>query len=326
MSTVLYDVDVEAELREFEWEKPRWQADKLVAASPFRYDKTPSFMVRLQPYGDYPAGVWTDSGAYDDEWRSGNFIKLLSFLRNESYEETEDYLRMKYGTNQSGEIKLIKPRLHIKRYRQTLNKEITPKTTEYLVGRGISADVQRMFGVGYCPTSNAIMLPWRLPDGRLANIKYRKTYGKAFWYERNAWPIRELVYGMDIILARKIKRAVIVEAEIDAQSFWTVGVPAIAVGGASFNQYKRDVILRSPIEELTIATDNDKPGEYLRKEIEAELRGRLAIKHARIRPPYKDANEALMKDGAEALRSAVEQSEADPNALSSVLGRVGRLR
>ena len=304
-----YDIDVEGELRQFDWVKPRWTDDKLIAASPFRYDRTPSFMVRLQPYGRYPAGVWTDSGAYDDEWRSGNFIKLLSFLRNESYEETEDYLRMKYGTNQSGEIKLIKPRLHIKRYRQTLNKEITPKTTEYLTGRGISADVQRMFGVGYCPTSNAIMLPWRLPDGRLANIKYRKTYGKAFWYERNGLPIRELVYGIDVIYAQNVRQAAIVEAEIDALSFWTAGVPAIAVGGTAFGAAKRDMILRSPIEQLIIATDADKPGERLRAEIERELRGRVALSHARF-SGVKDANEALVNRGAGALVEVVKHAES----------------
>ena len=183
-------IDVESELREFEWVKPRWTADKLIAASPFRYDKTPSFMVRLQPYGKYPAGVWTDSGAYDEEWRSGNFIKLLSFLRNESYEETEEYLRTKYMVSADGDIIVVQPKLKVKRYRQALNLTFSQAPAKYLKRRGISDEVQRMFGVGFDPKSNAVILPWRLPDGRLANVKYRKTYGKAFWYERGGWPIR----------------------------------------------------------------------------------------------------------------------------------------
>ena len=53
------EVDVEAELREFDWTRPTWNSDKLLAASPFRYDKSPSFFVRLEPYGEYPAGVWS---------------------------------------------------------------------------------------------------------------------------------------------------------------------------------------------------------------------------------------------------------------------------
>lgn len=302
-----HEIDVEGELREFEWTRPKWSSDKLIAASPFRYDKTPSFMVRLEPYGKYPAGVWTDSGAYDDEWRSGNFVKLMAFLRNETYEETEEYLRIKYGVSENGDIKLIAPRLKIKRNRQALNKAIEPVVTDYLSRRGISADVQRMFGVSYDANVSAVMLPWKLGDGRLANVKYRKTRGKAFWYERDGWPIRELIYGMDVIYAQNVRQAAIVEAEIDAQSFWTAGIPAIATGGASFNGYKRDIILRSPIEELIIATDNDKPGERLRAEIERELSGRLTVKHARI-SGVKDANEALTKYGAEILRNLPQSS------------------
>lgn len=294
-------IDVESELREFEWVKPRWTADKLIAASPFRYDKTPSFMVRLQPYGKYPAGVWTDSGAYDEEWRSGNFVKLLSFLRNETYEETEEYLRTKYMVSADGDIAVAKPKLKVKRYRQPLDLTFSQAPVEYLKRRSISDQIQRMFGVGFDPKSNAVILPWRLPDGRLANVKYRKTYGKAFWYERSGWPIRELIYGMDLIYSRQIRRAAIVEAEIDAMSMWTAGIPAVAVGGASFNGYKRDIILRSPIEELIIATDNDKPGDRLRAEIERELGGLLRIGHKRF-VGVKDANEALIRLGADSLK------------------------
>lgn len=300
-------IDVESELREFEWVKPRWTADKLIATSPFRYDKTPSFMVRLQPYGKYPAGVWTDQGAYDEEWRSGNLIKLLSFLRDETYEETEEYLRTKYTVSADGDIIVVQPKLKVKRYRQALNLTFSQAPVEYLKRRGISDQIQRMFGVGFDPKSNAVILPWWLPDGRLANVKYRKTYGKAFWYERGGWPIRELVYGMDLIYSRQVRRAAIVEAEIDAMSMWTAGIPAVAVGGSTFNAFKRDVILRSPIEELVIATDNDKPGERLRAEIERELSGRLTVKHARI-SGVKDANEALTKYGAEILRNLPQSS------------------
>lgn len=295
-------IDVESELREFEWVKPRWTADKLIAASPFRYDKTPSFMVRLQPYGKYPAGVWTDSGAYDEEWRSGNFVKLMAFLRNETYEETEEYLRTKYMVSADGDIIVVQPKLKVKRYRQALNLTFSQAPVEYLKCRGIDEEVQRMFGVGFDPKSNAVILPWRLPDGRLANVKYRKTYGKAFWYERGGWPIRELVYGMDLIYSKQIRRAAIVEAEIDAMSMWTAGIPAVAVGGSTFNSFKRDVILRSPIEELVIATDNDKPGERLRAEIERELRGLVRIGHKRFVGDVKDANEALIRLGADSLK------------------------
>ena len=308
-----YDIDVESELRQFDWVKPRWTDEKLIAASPFRYDSKPSFFVRLQPHGRFPAGVWADLGAYDDEWKKGNFVKLLSFLRNETYEETEDYLRTKYGlVAGSDEIVLRPPRLKLKRERRPLSIDVQPTVTEYLSRRGIGPEIQRLFGVSFDEQAQAVMLPWRLPDGRLANVKFRRTQGKAFWYvaeQAGGWPIRELVYGIDVIYAQSIRAAALVEAEIDALSFWTVGIPAIAVGGASFNETKRDMILRSPIEEIVIATDNDKPGERLREEIERELRGKLRLKHARF-VGVKDANETLQKYGMGALKSVVEN--ADP--------------
>jgi DNA primase len=306
------DIDIRAELEKYSWSRPRWSSDKLIAASPFRYDKSPSFFVSLA--GEY-AGCWGDSGAYDQEWASGNFTKLLSFLRNETYEETEEYLRGEYGwqdASEDGNIKLIPINLRIQRARQSLSADILAKYTEdysYLKSRGISERVQRQMGVLYNPQQKAAVIPWRLANGGLANIKYRKTYGKTFWYEKGGKPIRELVYGID----RAGPTTIICEAEIDALSWMEAGYAAVAVGGASFNNWKRDILLRSPIEELIIVTDNDKAGGKLRREIETAMKG-----HVRVRQAYvcggnasvaKDANEALVKYGVEALRVAVEKAE-----------------
>lgn len=302
-------VDVRAELEQYEWTRPSWSGDKLIAASPFRYDSTPSFFVRLEDYGDYPAGTWVDSGAYDAEWASGNIVKLLAFLRNETYEETEDYLIGEYGFSvDSTDIKLKPIKLAVQRARQPLNPDVLARHKtdyEYLESRGISAEIQRQAGVLYDAQSRAVVLPWRAANGGLANVKYRKTRGKVFWYQTGATPIRELVYGLDQAEAT----TVICEAEIDALSWRQAGYAAIAVGGASFNGFKRDAIKRSCVRELIIATDNDKPGEKLRAEIERMMSGHVRIRQAYIDRRVKDANEALVKLGAESLRASVAKSE-----------------
>lgn len=299
------EIDIEGELREFTWTQPRWSADKLIAASPFRYDKTPSFFVKLD--GEY-AGAWGDSGAYDSEWSSGNFVKLLSFLRNETYEETEEYLAGTYGFQSSGDSVTLAPlRLRVQQARQLLSADYLAQYSDdysYLKSRGISEDVQRQMGVLYDRRSQAAVIPWRLPDGRLANVKYRKTRGKVFWYSKGAMPIRELMHGIE----RAGPTTVICEAEIDAMSFMEAGYSAVAVGGASFNAWKRDMILRSPITELIIATDNDKAGGKLRAEIIEALRGNITLRVAKVPGEAKDANEALVKFGSAALRQAVEQA------------------
>ena len=309
----MQNVDIRAELEKYSWTKPRWSSDKLIAASPFRYDHSPSFFVRLDSYGDIPAGTWADSGAYDEEWRSGNFAKLLAYLRNETYEETEEYLRTEYGwQEEASDTVTLKPiNLRIQRNRQPLNSDILAKFTEdytYLKNRGISERVQRQMGVLYDAQSRAAVIPWFSADRRLANVKYRKIYGKTFYYVKGGRPIRELVYGIE----RAEATTVICEAEIDALSWQTAGVAAIAVGGASFNHWKRDLILRSPIEELIIATDNDKAGGKLRREIEMAMKGHTRVRHAYVRSDCKDANEALVKYGAESLRESVEAAETCP--------------
>jgi DNA primase len=304
------DVDVRTELEQFNWTRPKWSADKLIAASPFRYDKSPSFFVNLT--GEY-AGTWGDSGHYDQEWASGNFVKLLSFLRNETYEETEEYLLGEYGRQETGETVTIRPiKLAIQRNRQPLNADILAKYTEdytYLSKRGISEETQRQMGVLYDRESKAAVIPWNLTEKKLKNVKFRTVYGKTFWYYKGGQPIRELVYGIE----QAQPTTIICEAEIDAMSWMEAGHVAVAVGGASFNGWKRDLILRSPIEELIIVTDNDKAGGKLRKEIEVAMKG-----HVRVRQAYvcggnasvaKDANEALVKYGVEALRVAVEKAE-----------------
>ncbi|AYA77385.1 hypothetical protein DOE78_19085 [Bacillus sp. Y1] len=301
------DIDIRTEIESYNWIRPKWSNDKLIAASPFRYDQTPSFFVNFD--GAF-AGCWGDSGAYDSEWASGGFAKLLAFLRNETYEETEDYLLGTYGmSDHSVGVKLNPPVLRIQRVRQTLNAGILDRYTEdytYLQKRGISERVQRQMGVRYDVGSKAAVIPWFGVDGRLDNVKYRKIYGKTFWYYQGGRPIRELVYGIN----NAGKSTIICEAEIDAMSWMEAGYAAVAVGGASFNRWKHDVLLRSSIEELIIATDNDKAGGKLRREIVESMRGKVRLRNAYVRTDCKDANEALMKYGVEALKTAVEKSES----------------
>jgi hypothetical protein len=299
------DVNIRNELEQFDWTRADWSADKLLAASPFRYDRSPSFYVYLEDTPSAPAGSWGDSGAYDADYAKGGFVKLLAFLRNETEEETADYLLSTYAATCDGNnLTLNLPRLTIQRNRQPLNMYVETTVSDYLSRRGITEEVQREYGVGV--HANAVVLPWRLPDGRLANVKYRKMFGKAFWYHKGAWPIRNLVYGIDFAYKHRFMAAVYTEAEIDAQSAAVAGYCGVGNGGADFNASKRDMILRSPIERLIVMTDNDKAGEKLRAQIESELIGKITVAHAYVDSRYKDVNDQLVNAGVESVRAAIE--------------------
>ncbi|MCC8352548.1 toprim domain-containing protein [Bacillus sp. AF23] len=305
------DIDVRYELEQFEWTRPAWTDDRLLAASPFRYDRTPSFYVYLEDTSSAKAGYWGDSGAIEEDFARGGFVKLLAFLRAETEAETVDYLLDSYApASENGRLTLRLPKLKAATKPEPLSESILANvrlgTNAYLNGRGIAPLVQREAGVGL--VGNAVAIPWRLPNRRLANVKYRSVWGKAFWYASGGWPIRDLVYGMDIVYAKRLRHAVICEAEIDAMAWRSVGVPAIGTGGSAFNLKKADIITQSPIEYLTVVTDNDKAGDKLREAIERYLSGKVRLAHGYI-TEVKDANELLVAHGAEALRNVYDRAE-----------------
>lgn len=316
-----YDIfiDVQSELEEFEWHRPKWLHNKLIAASPFRYDRSPSFFVLLEENGDYPAGSWGDSGAYDDEWKSGGIVKLLAFLRNETYEETQDYLLSKYSeSSNNGDLMLILPRLRRDTFKSVLHRDIIERQpSPYLTKRAISEEVQVEAKVGKSRHYGFVAIPWYSPDGRLSNVKYRATKGKTFFYERNARPIRELVFGADLY-NRSYDDLIICEAEIDALSWRVAGYNAIAVGGVSFTTQQADIIRRLPFKRLMVAGDNDKAGARFNAQVVQALIGRdLAVIQWR-ESVYKDTNDVLLAKGIGGLIEAFENAYDLPTIIPRI--------
>src|SRR5690606_28011578 len=97
-------VDVRTELESYEWERPRWLDEKLIACSPFRQDSTPSFYVWLRDVPEFNAraGYWGDSGGV--EYQRGNFVTLLAYLRGETEDETARYLLDKRSEEHTSEL------------------------------------------------------------------------------------------------------------------------------------------------------------------------------------------------------------------------------
>jgi DNA primase len=288
------DVDIEHELRKYPWERDTWNDEKLIAVSPFREEKSPSFFCNLD--GEY-AGTWKDSGSFYEEWAKGDFTKLLSFLRNETYDETADYLLNEYTTEYTYDEEIV---LKMPRFDRVERKHLPKGWMQqyafrhpYLGNRGISEEVQQLARIGYCKQSNAVVIPWYDGNNRLANAKFRTVKGKTFWYAKDGVPIKHSVYNINHIYKYGIKEAVLCEAEIDALSWLQIGIPAIALGGSTFTEVQAEIILRSPLESIVIARDNDAVGNELQEKVINRLQGLITLKDNRIQMPYKDANEAL---------------------------------
>lgn len=285
------DVDILEELQNFEWVGEVIKGIKFIACSPFRSERHPSFACNLE------TGTFIDSGNSDEFYHKGNLVKLLAALRNEDYETIEDYLIEKYATILADTEAL---ELHLNLYgeeekplviERTDIKHLYTHPTDYFTNRGISLEVQRLFGLGFNSESGTVAMLWTDSHNSIVNIKYRKVAEKVFFYEKGGQPIKNYVYGIYQCIMRKAKRVYICESEIDALTLWTYGLYAIAVGGSSLSDNQKQIILSAGIEELVIATDNDIVGKRFMETLKINFEGILTILFFPFPHSVKDVND-----------------------------------
>lgn len=286
------DIDVLEEMQNFDWTGEVIKGNKFIACSPFRSERHPSFAINLED------GLWIDSGNSDEYYHKGNLVKLLSLLRNEDIETIEDYLIEKYALILADtdtlqlQINLCEERQDKPKFIDRASIQHLYKTrTEYLTSRGISQEVQKLFGTGYNPENRTVALLWTDKKGNIINIKYRRIDQKAFFYEKGGQPIKNYVYGIYQCIQAKAKRVFLCESEIDALTFWTHGYAAVAVGGSLLSESQKQILLTSGIEELVIATDSDLVGERFNKALTQELGGHFTTYRFVFPPQTKDVNE-----------------------------------
>jgi DNA primase len=284
------DVDVLEELQPFDWNRGRVRVNEFTACSPFRNEGSPSFSINTE------TGQWIDFGS-EDEYSKGNLVTLLSYLHNLTPNEVETYLLEKYGIDfmDTDSLEL--------NFNLTLEEKIEAKIISledykeysyrhnYLNSRGISEKVQRAFKIGYDKKGKAVAIPWFDTEGNIINVKFRSVSTKRFYYFPTGQAIKNHLYGMHFVFKLGLKRVFIVESEIDALYLWSCGFPAIALGGSNISAAQQRLILRSPIEELVIATDNDAVGRQIRERIINEFVGYTTLHDLILPTTVKDVNE-----------------------------------
>ena len=272
------------------------RGDKFQCSSCFRYEKHPSMAVNLEN------GTWIDSGSPTDLYHKGNFISLLAYLRQEQYQDTEDYLLEAYNI-QLAEIDNLKLSMNLV-YEPV--KEVTHNWLSdykylhyrhpYLARRGITEDIQRLFCIGYSKEHDAVAMPWFNTDKRVINIKYRSTKYKQFFYEPEGLLTRNYVYGLPQCISKGYKDVAIVESEIDCMYLWSNGIPAVAMGHAGINKNQIQLLLNAGIETVTFASDNDEAGERFRVEMRKKLPKLFTCYELEIPYMYKDVNNIPQKE------------------------------
>lgn len=141
-------------------------------------------------------------------------------------------------------------------------------------------------------------------DGELVNTKYRDRE-KHFAMEAGA---EQVPYNIDS--SKEAKRVYVVEGETDAMSVIAAGFSSVisVPNGANTNLSWLDKFVESHFENkeiIYIAVDNDRKGVILRDELIRRF-GRGICRIVTFAAGCKDANEHLVKHGAESLRIHLE--------------------
>lgn len=296
-------INIREELEEYDFYNERWTSDKLIASSPFRPDNAPSFYVNLE------TGWWGDSGAYGTEYEKGNIVELLAYLSNTDVESVGHYLLNKYGyetpTDEDDEPQAVRLVLDVERIvpkeRPKYVPNIVRQVSPYLTKRKIAEQVQREYVVGYNEDYKGFSaIAWTDEEGRIANVKYRSTKGKRFFYDRGGTPIRNLVYGL--YEARYDESVIICEAEIDALSWATAGLRAVATGSARISEVQAEQIRRMGFRKIYVAGDNDEQGRVFNERVSDRLRNSGArLYELKFPDGTKDANDVLIEYGINGL-------------------------
>ncbi len=156
--------------------------------------------------------------------------------------------------------------------------------SEYLFNRGIGKEVQERFRV--YEKDKMIHMPVFDKDGKYLFVNSRSTEGKYYYVEDGAV---KTLYGLEEI--DMSKPIVVVEGQIDAMTFWELGMQAVATLGAD------NVTALSAIKKATsiiiLAFDNDMAGLKAREKA-ADMLGRFRCKYIDF-PEGVDINEMHMK-------------------------------
>lgn len=217
----------------------------------------------------------------------------------------------------SGTVKLLKPKKEYTKPAPEL-KNLSQPVIDWFTGRGISNQTLIRYkvseGIDYMPQVNSEVRTIHFNytyNGEVFNIKHRDS-SKNFKLVSGAMlgP-----YGLDVALDNSDTELVITEGEIDAMSFYEVGIKsAISVpNGASKGSQKLEwldeFIHLFDGKRIYIATDMDDAGISLRNELARRLgKDNCYI----IEFPRKDANETLVLDGPDKLVECYKSAKPFP--------------
>lgn len=204
------------------------------------------------------------------------------------------------------------------RFRSFVNehKQSTDKAIEYLKSRGIPEEITKRYEITTKDgDDNVMVFPFADENDELWFVKYRKIdyqkgdAGSKEWCEANRKPI---LFGMNHCNPNN-PTLVITEGQIDSLSLVTAGIEnavSVPIGKKGFTWIPHCWDFINQFEEIIVFGDREGEEITLLDEIQNRFR-RLRIKAVRVEDYLgeKDANDILLKHGAEMLKTIVDNAQ-----------------
>lgn len=168
---------------------------------------------------------------------------------------------------------------------QSMYKHQLPfRFSEYLYNRGIGEEVQKLFKV--YEKDGMVNMPVFDKDGKYLFNNARNIRTKYYNIEQGA---KKTLYGIEEIDFSK--PIVVVEGQIDAMTFWELGMQAVATLGAGNTSALKEI--RHATNLIILAFDNDFAGIEAAEKA-AKLLGEFRCKYLPF-PEGEDINDLLLR-------------------------------
>jgi len=276
-------------------------------------DKEKSLSVTVKEDGSFVMHCFRGTCGYRGSYQNGNFIEKVGMNEQDVFSSFKENAKEEYIVPDP-------------KFLDNLPVGIS----HFFEKRGIYEDTLRRNGVkaerAMCPQKGkrltAIAFPY-YENGKIVNIKYRLPNEKVFWQVKGA---KKILYGLDDIAEDNV--IIIVEGECDKLAMEQMGfrncvsVPDGAPSKVSGSvpapevdkKYSYIWNCRGHLDNaarILIGTDSDGPGQALGEELARRL-GKERCWAIKWPEGCKDANDTLLKHGAEAVKEAVNSPEAYP--------------
>lgn len=163
--------------------------------------------------------------------------------------------------------------------------------SNYLTERGISAEIQKRFNIGYDLEKNLLIIPNSEHSYNARTIKGDKCYKKSKG-ESELFNLNGIEHAKSPIF--------LTEGEIDALSIIEAGGEAVALSTTGNHKIIEYLAKHKITQPLIIALDNDSAGDRGSEKLKSELESKRIESFNLTKylyGEYKDANETLTADG-----------------------------